>query len=98
MDNTKYNDSDVTVTDEGLEAAGYRKYRGTEMDIYWSKDICQHAAECVRGNPEVWNVDRKPWIMPDNGTKAYNQEVIQRCPSGALKFIPDVLDEEMNEQ
>jgi len=87
MNNSKLNNVVTVATEENLLAAGYRKYKGKEMDIYYNVNICQHIGECVRGNPKVWEVGRKPWIVPDNGEKAFNQEVINRCPSGALKFI-----------
>lgn len=85
MDNSKLNSQ--PATDANLQKAGYRKYLGNEMDIYYHAGICEHAGECVRGNPEVWEVGRKPWILPDKGQKSDMQRVINRCPSGALKFI-----------
>ncbi|WP_251713068.1 (4Fe-4S)-binding protein [Lactococcus ileimucosae] len=85
MENFKINDQEATV--ENLIEAGYRRYRGEEMDIYYNANICEHVGECVRGNPAVWEVGRKPWILPDNGEKLDNQRIINRCPSGALKYI-----------
>ncbi|MEY8457719.1 (4Fe-4S)-binding protein [Lactococcus ileimucosae] len=85
MENFKINNQEATV--ENLIEAGYRRYRGEEMDIYYNANICEHVGECVRGNPAVWEVGRKPWILPDNGEKLDNQRIINRCPSGALKYI-----------
>ena len=51
------------------------------MDIYYNAQICEHAGECVRGNAAVWEVGRRPWIIPDNGEKIDNQAIINRCPS-----------------
>ncbi|HAP15405.1 (4Fe-4S)-binding protein [Lactococcus muris] len=85
MENFKINGQEATV--ENLTEAGYRRYRGEEMDIYYNANICEHVGECVRGNPAVWEVGRKPWILPDNGEKLDNQRIINRCPSGALKYI-----------
>lgn len=76
-----------TVTEEMLLEEGYRKYQGEELDIFYSKDICQHIGNCVRGNPEVFEVGRRPWIIADNGTVADDIRVINSCPSGALKYI-----------
>lgn len=41
----------------------------------------------MRGNPEVFEVGRKPWIISDNGEVVNNIQVIDSCPSGALKYI-----------
>lgn len=61
-------------------------YETDKITIYWKPDICQHAGECVRGLPEVFNVDRKPWIMPEKATEKEIGNVIDRCPSGALSY------------
>lgn len=76
-----------TVSEEELLAQGYRKYPGEELDIFYNKDICQHVGNCVRGNPEVFEVKRRPWIIADNGTLEDNQRVLDSCPTGALKYL-----------
>lgn len=81
----KINES--TVSEKDLLEQGYKKYRGKDMDIFFNRSICQYAAECVRGNPEVFDTSRRPWILPDNGSVAYNEEILNRCPTGALKYI-----------
>lgn len=75
------------VTEKKLTDLGYKKYLGKEMDIYFNKDVCQHSAKCLKGNPAVFNVDKKPWILADNGDTKLNVQVIDTCPSGALKYI-----------
>lgn len=64
-----------------------KHYETDGLTIVWKPELCQHAAECVRGLPQVFNVDRRPWIMPENATDAEIMEVIDRCPSGALSYI-----------
>lgn len=85
MDNSKLFDD--VATEVELLKNDYRKYHGENMDIYYNATICEHAGECVRGNPLVFEVGRKPWIIPDNGDTPSNQTVINRCPSGALKYL-----------
>ncbi|WP_270375542.1 (4Fe-4S)-binding protein [Enterococcus thailandicus] len=74
-------------TEEELFEAGYRKYSGEKIDIFYNKEICIHSGNCVRGNAAVFEVGRRPWIMPDNASADESSRVIQTCPSGALKFI-----------
>ncbi|WP_368256126.1 (4Fe-4S)-binding protein [Enterococcus innesii] len=74
-------------TEAGLIAAGYRKYRGEAIDIYYNKEICTHTGNCVRGNPAIFEVGRRPWVIPDNGEAAQAAQVIHTCPSGALKYV-----------
>lgn len=65
-----------------------RNYSGPIVDVSFDTDLCQHAAECVRGMPAVFDTSRRPWIDPGQaGTAelaARLREVVGRCPSGAL--------------
>jgi uncharacterized Fe-S cluster protein YjdI len=85
MDGSRLNDK--PAVEEELLAQGYRKYTGEDIDIYYNKSICIHSGNCVRGNPEVFEVGRRPWIIPDNASADEDSRVINTCPSGALKFI-----------
>lgn len=85
MDNSLLNGQ--KATEEDLLAAGYRKYTGEEIDVYYNKSVCEHVGNCVRGNGEVFDVDRRPWILPDNASADEVEKVVNTCPTGALKFI-----------
>lgn len=66
---------------------GYRKYSGQDIDVFFNTKICIHSARCVRGNSEVFNTKRKPWVLPDHASAQEVAKVIDTCPSGALKYI-----------
>ncbi|EFA4539576.1 4Fe-4S mono-cluster protein YjdI, partial [Escherichia coli] len=51
--------------DQALLDEGYRCYTGEKIDVYFNTAICQHSGNCVRGNVKLFNLKRKPWIMPD---------------------------------
>lgn len=85
MDGNKINGQQVTEAE--LLAADYRKYQGEDVDIYYNKNICAHIGNCVRGNPAVFEVGRRPWILADNASADEVVKVINTCPSGALKYI-----------
>lgn len=85
MDGSKINEK--PVNESMLLEQGYRKYSGESLDIYYSKDICAHIGNCVRGNSDVFEVGRRPWIIADNGSVEEDIRVIDSCPSGALKYI-----------
>lgn len=57
-----------------------------KIDVYFNTAICQHSGNCVRGNGKLFNLKRKPWIMPDEVDVATVVKVIDTCPSGALKY------------
>jgi len=53
------------VMDRELLDGGYRCYTGEKIDVWFNTAICQHSGNCVRGNGKLFNLKRKPWIMPD---------------------------------
>lgn len=63
-------------------------YTGRHVDVSFDREVCTHAAECVRGLPEVFDTKKRPWIEPDAAWSPEAQdlliEVVGRCPSGAL--------------
>jgi uncharacterized Fe-S cluster protein YjdI len=68
-----------------------KTYSGPIVDVSFDGDVCRHAAECVRGMPDVFDVSRRPWIDP---TRAHTEDsaqalrqVVARCPSGALNVV-----------
>ncbi len=63
-----------------------RKYTAQDIVVYYQPRLCIHAAECVRGLPEVFDTQKKPWIQPAQAAAEVIAEVIERCPSGALQY------------
>ncbi len=63
-----------------------RAYANDRIEVTWEPAFCIHVAECLRGLPAVFDNQRRPWIIVDNGSPGDIGEVIQRCPTGALHF------------
>jgi len=63
-----------------------RAYTGERATVYYDVRRCVHFAECIRGLPEVFDVEKRPWIQPENAPAELVAEVIRRCPSGALHY------------
>ncbi|WP_276274145.1 CDGSH iron-sulfur domain-containing protein [Haloarcula litorea] len=61
-------------------------YSGEQIEVSYDANRCIHARECVRGLPDVFDPDKRPWIDPDNADVGDLSEVIVDCPTGALKF------------
>jgi uncharacterized Fe-S cluster protein YjdI len=65
-----------------------KTYTGPLLDVSFDGALCEHAAECVRGMPTVFDTSARPWINPETATTAESAEelraVVGRCPSGAL--------------
>ncbi len=61
-------------------------YNSQTITVYYNPKLCIHAAECVRGLPQVFDTTKKPWIQPEHADAHAVAEIIQRCPSGALHY------------
>ncbi len=66
---------------------GFKTYSGEKIDVQFDSKRCIHAAECVNGLPQVFDVKKRPWISPDNENPDIIARVVERCPSGALQYV-----------
>lgn len=68
-------------------ASKIRNYESQHIDVQYELKRCIHARECVKRLSAVFDVDKRPWIQPENtpSTDAL-AETIQYCPTGALHF------------
>ncbi|KAB1187243.1 MULTISPECIES: CDGSH iron-sulfur domain-containing protein [Haloferax] len=62
------------------------EYEGVDVTVRYDVKRCIHARECVKGLPDVFDPNERPWIVPDNAAGDDLAEVITRCPTGALHF------------
>ncbi|WP_399171995.1 (4Fe-4S)-binding protein [Streptomyces sp. PanSC19] len=63
-----------------------KEYEGEGITVTFEPRRCLHAAECVHGLPEVFDLSRRPWVLPGAAEPARVAEVVRRCPSGALQY------------
>lgn len=75
------------MTHEELTEQGYKRYIGDKIDVYFKAQICQHSARCVRGNSNVFNLQRRPWIDANGADYQEIMRLVDNCPSGALQYV-----------
>jgi uncharacterized Fe-S cluster protein YjdI len=63
-----------------------RKYTNGEVTVVWRPKLCIHSMICFEGLPEVFDPDRRPWIIPGNSNTKTIVEQVKACPSGALTY------------
>ena len=71
---------------EEWESRGYKTYENDDIAVFWNPDVCQHAGKCARGNGNVFNPKRRPWIDLSQASAAEIAAIIDQCPSGALQY------------
>ncbi|MBT8418370.1 MAG: CDGSH iron-sulfur domain-containing protein [Silicimonas sp.] len=57
-----------------------------ELVIHFDARACVHARRCVLGLPGVFDPDKQPWIQPGGTDTEAITDVIEACPSGALRY------------
>src|ERR1700750_1328479 len=65
-----------------------KRYHGEAVEVSFDGARCRHAAECLRGLPTVFDLGRRPWILPDGADPDDVVRVVARCPTGALRTHP----------
>ncbi len=61
-------------------------HENDEIRVSYDPNICEHAAECVKGAIEVFNPKQRPWIQVDKAPASKIAATIDKCPTGALKY------------
>lgn len=55
--------------------------------VKWNPDRCSHAGICVATLPEVFRIEDGQFLIDETAaTTDEIQEVVNRCPSGALSY------------
>ena len=62
------------------------KYSGENLDVRWNGKLCIHIGECGRAKGELFITGRKPWCQPDLVSNEEVEDVVLRCPTGALTY------------
>ena len=66
---------------------GPKAYKGEKITVYYDRYLCKHIGKCTHGFPEVFNIQKTPWIDPEQTQEVEKLiEVIKKCPSGALSY------------
>jgi len=61
-----------------------RVYRNQRIAVHWNPSRCVHSERCLRGMPQVFRPDARPWMRADEERADEIAAVVARCPSGAL--------------
>lgn len=68
-------------------------YRGRGITIHDNRAICAHAGHCTEGLASVFKYGSEPWIDPDGAKAEAIIETIRKCPSGALSYSLEGVEE-----
>ncbi|WP_411893571.1 (4Fe-4S)-binding protein [Winogradskyella sp. A2] len=63
-----------------------KEYSNGEVTVVWEAKKCIHSAMCVKGSPNVFQPNARPWIKIDAASTEELVTTVKKCPSGALSF------------
>ncbi len=63
-----------------------KEYSNGELTIVWKPGLCYHSERCVKGLPDVFNTNQRPWINAEGAASEAIIDQVRQCPSGALSY------------
>ena len=63
-----------------------KEYTNGEVTVTWEPEKCIHSAICVKGLPDVFKPNEKPWVKIDAASTEAIVNQVKQCPSGALGY------------
>ena len=75
------------MDEKTLLEEGYRKYHGKDIDVFFKEELCVHSQNCIHSNPEVFDVERRPWVLPDVAKVEDVMRAVNSCRVAALHYI-----------
>lgn len=63
-----------------------KEYKNDQIIVHWFPDLCAHPGICLRLLPKVFNLKQRPWVNVDAAEPKEIIRVIDKCPSGALRY------------
>jgi uncharacterized Fe-S cluster protein YjdI len=63
-----------------------RTYESDAIEVHWEPRLCIHVRNCVRGLPNVFRPEDRPWIAVDAADADAIAAAVESCPTGALRY------------
>ncbi|MGH8245799.1 MAG: (4Fe-4S)-binding protein, partial [Gammaproteobacteria bacterium] len=61
-----------------------KEYRNDRIAVFWEPKYCIHTANCLLGNPRIFDAVRRPWIDLTDADADEVAQIVMSCPTGAL--------------
>jgi CDGSH-type Zn-finger protein len=84
------------LTDGSLDRR--TSYRGKRITVHDNRGICSHAGHCTDSLESVFRMRTEPWIDPDGAAVEEIMATIRKCPSGALSYTIDGVEQRDQER
>lgn len=72
-------------------------YSAPGITVRFDPNLCYHTAVCLKSLPAVFDVRRRRWIQPEAASVDEVIATVEKCPSGALTYLPEASAEQLSE-
>ena len=69
-----------------------RVYQLNDLIVEWRPEKCVHCQICVTTLPDVFQLDRRPWVDLSQSSPEKIRETVAMCPDGALSIPEKIQD------
>jgi len=73
-------------SEERKQSGVEREYRTEQIVVYWEPALCVHTARCLNALPQVFDVNRRPWVDVHAASADEIARVVALCPTSALRY------------
>lgn len=63
-----------------------RVYSNGEISVEWRPELCIHCQACINGLPQVFDLNKRPWVNIHGATTEEIRKQVTECPSAALSI------------
>ncbi|WP_179022326.1 (4Fe-4S)-binding protein [Winogradskyella forsetii] len=74
-----------------------KEYSNGDVTVIWEAEKCIHSGICVKGSPNVFQPNERPWVKIDGASTDEIVNTVKKCPSGALSFYMNNKDDNTSE-
>ncbi|MBS1170280.1 MAG: domain S-box protein [Burkholderiaceae bacterium] len=71
-----------------------QSYSAPGITVNFDPNLCYHSAVCLKTLPAVFDVHRRPWVLPGAATIEEVMATVEKCPSGALTYLREGVAEQ----
>lgn len=63
-----------------------KEYCTEDLTVYWYPSYCSHSGKCTGLLPQVFDMDKRPWVTIGGAPAEDIIKTIDKCPTGALRY------------
>lgn len=66
-----------------------KEYSNEEITVQWRPELCLHCCNCINGLPQVFDLNKRPWINISGASTEEIVKTVEECPDKALRVRID---------